>query len=146
LTALALLVLSSSFAYAAGIDGYRGNGFNAFTGIWAVLSSMAAFFVGGCLATYLTPRGEMRAGIVHGMLAWVLGVMLMVMVSGVAISALRGVFAPDFRVIAATGGLTHGQIVGAAWTAFLALFLGMIASVAGGVVGCMGSLRGGHGR
>jgi hypothetical protein len=143
LSALALLVLATSFAYACGIPGYRGVGFNALTGFYAVITPMLAFFAGGLLATYLTPRVEMRAGIVHGMLAWVLGVMLMVVLSGAAIGAFRGAVAPDFRFAIATGDLTHAQIVGAAWTGFLALFLSLITAVIGGIAGAMGSVRGG---
>jgi hypothetical protein len=142
LTALALLVLSSSFAFAAGIPAYRGGGFNALTGFWAVLSSMAAFFVGGCLGTYLTPRGEMRTGVVHGMLAWVLGVMLMVVLSGAVLGIYRGAVAPDLRYISVTGELTHGQVVGAAWTGFIALFLGRVCSGIGGIVGALRGVRG----
>jgi len=142
LSALALLALASALAVALGIDGYRGNGFNALTGIWTVLAFAAAFFVGGCLSTYLTSRTEMRTGIVHGMLAWVLGVMLILVMSGAVIGTFRGSVAPDFRVLIATGDMSHAQILGAAWTSFLALFLSLITALIGGVVGCLTALRG----
>jgi hypothetical protein len=143
LSALALLGLATSFGYACGIPGYRGGGFNVGTGFFAVITSMLAFFAGGLLATYLTPRVEMRTGIVHGMLAWVLGVMLMVVLSGAAIGAFRGAVMPDFRFAAVNGGYSHGEIVGAAWTVFLALCLSLITAIIGGIAGAMGSVRGG---
>src|SRR5690349_4818540 len=55
LSALAFLVLATAFGYACGIPGYRGGGFNGLTGLYAVITSMLAFFAGGLLATYLTP-------------------------------------------------------------------------------------------
>jgi hypothetical protein len=144
LTAIALLVLASSLGYAMNVPGYRGTGFNAGTAIYAILVSTLAFFAGGLISTYLTPRAEQRTGILHGMLAWVLGVILMMALSGAGFGLFRGMVVSDLRLSAVTGALTHDQVVGAAWTVFLSLFFGMIASAIGGVIGFAKTLRTSH--
>ena len=142
LTALSLLLLSSSFAYACGIPAYRGGEFGVGAAVWAILSSILAFFVGGCLVSYLAPHSEQRSGLVHGMLAWVLGVMLLSVLSVTAFGLFRGMMDIDtFRLVhPVTGEVTHAQLVGAAWTAFLSLFFGLIFAAIGGVLGFSGKL------
>jgi len=139
LTTLSGLILLGSLGSAVGIDAYRGGVFGAGAAIWAIVSSIISFFVGGCLVSYLAPHSEQRSGMVHGMMAWVLAVILMsvgavwAIRSGIGFNPLRSTITPGSEV-------SYGQIAGAAWTAFLCLFFGLISAAIGGLVGYSGKL------
>ena len=140
LTAMAFLILLGSFGSALGIEAYRGGTFGPGAAIWVIGSSIVAFFAGGCLVSYLAPHSEQRSGIVHGMMAWVLTVVLMSVVAALAIGAGGMGLSPLRATMMPGSEVTHGQIVGAAWTAFIGLFFGLLAAAYGGMVGYSGKL------
>ena len=114
---------------------------SAGTAIYAIVTAIIAFFIGGCLVSYLTSRAEMHSGLVHGMLAWTLAVVLMTCLSAGSLGLFRGVMAPDLRLMAINGDFTHAQLIGVGWTLFFGLFLGLIAAAIGGMMGLMSNRR-----
>ena len=142
LTSLAILILLGSLGSAFGIAAYRGGAFGVVAAFWAIASSVVAFFCGGCLVSYLAPHSEQRSGAVHGMMAWVLAVMLMSTAAAWAIGSTRlgMAFNPLGSSITPGVEFTHGQIAGAAWTAFICLSFGLIAAIIGGMAGYSGKL------
>jgi len=141
LTALALLVLLGSFGGALGIGAYRGGTFGAGAALWAIVSFFVAFFAGGCLVSYLAPHSEQHSGVVHGMMAWVLAVVIMSAAATLTVGLASGGigFAPSLLLMPGNE-VTYGQFVGAVWTAFFCLLFGLIASIFGGMVGYTGKL------
>jgi hypothetical protein len=139
LASLAFLTLMTSFATACGIPPYRGGTFGAGGFIWMCFSAIVSFFLGGYISAYLAPRREERAGgVIHGMMAWILGTLLIITLSAGAIGLFHGGMANAFQFgTPMAGEVTHAQLVGAAWGAFCALALGLIFGIIGGAAGYM---------
>jgi hypothetical protein len=136
LTALALLVLSSSLGYACAIPAYRGGNYGFGALVWSVVSAAFAFFFGGMVVEYLTRRGETRLGILHGVLAWVLAVNLTTLVSVSVPGLFRGFLPLDVARVAGPIATTDaGSINAAAWGIFLSLLAGLISAAIGGIAG-----------
>jgi hypothetical protein len=105
---------------------------------WIGGSAIAAMFVGGMLAGWLTTVRGMVAGLFHGLTVW--GLMLVVLVS-VSLPALS---AFDFTPARAAGSaatapaaLTHTTL----WTFFWATLIGLGAAAVGGILGGLAGTR-----
>src|SRR5579862_9602113 len=62
LTALALMILSSYLAAAFGVPAFRGLAYGFGSAVWCVLTAAVAFFFGGMMVSYFSPRSEMYCG------------------------------------------------------------------------------------
>lgn len=139
--AIALLILSSVLAYACGVPGFRGDTYGFGSGLWAVVTSAIAFFCGGCLTTYMTPKSELRTGVAHGVMAWAFTIPVLALVFSGVLLGMRGYLGMDL------GHMTGRPLVnqpnadlqtGAAWGSFICLLVGLICSALGGIVGIRG--------
>src|SRR5271170_2502393 len=135
LTAMALMILSSSFAYACGVPAYSGGDYGWGAGIWSVLTAIIAFFIGGMVVSYFASRSELRIGLLHGIMAWVLAVAL---VPAVSAFGVLHTYAMNAGMQPTLNQPTWGVEKGAAWGAFLALAFGLVAAALGGCAGLVG--------
>ncbi|HVS72570.1 MAG TPA: hypothetical protein VHQ47_15040 [Phycisphaerae bacterium] len=136
IAAISLLVLSSSLAYACGVPGYSGGAYGWGSGIWAVVTAIIAYFIGGAVVSYLSPVSELRTGAVHGFLGWALSLPLLLLLSTTAVGFARTLIASDalrMTVQPAMNEPTHASLTGAAWGSFIALACGLIFAILGGV-------------
>lgn len=137
LLAIAIIALSSSFAYATGVmsvAGVRTYGWGA--GIWSVITAGIAFFIGGMFAAGLLPTRDGRYGMAHGLMVWGLAVPLILL----AFSGSSG-FSSHGLIVAGMAHMTtnpaRGQpnmdaARGAAWGQFISLAVGLCAAAVGG--------------
>ena len=147
LMSLSLLVLFSAMAYTFGIPAYRGGEYGAGAAIWSVATSILAFFAGGCVATDMAPKYELRTGLAHGALAWVVALPLMFLIFGGAIGAfslnvIHGFPNEVLRMTPPATPMTPSVDSSAAWGTLTALTLGLISAAIGGWVGATGKLTG----
>ena len=135
ITAISLLVLSSSLAYACDIRGFAAQGYGWGSGVWAVLTAVIAFFCGGVLVSYLSPACEQRAGLVHGFLAWALAIPLLLLMS--MLTAGRTFIFGDVLHMTLQPPINQPSFTayhGAAWGTFIAMACGLLFAAIGGLV------------
>ncbi|MGN6370486.1 MAG: hypothetical protein ACTHN5_19700 [Phycisphaerae bacterium] len=139
-TAMSLMVLMASFAYAIDIPGYSNGDYGFATGLYAVFTAVVSFLIGGAVTSYFADRAEQHIGLLHGIMCWTLTVPLLLLLSGTAFGLFR------MYAFSAFNRATAGQIVAsgttsdyhaAAWGAFIALFCGLLSAAIGGVGGFM---------
>ena len=135
-TAMSLMVLTAAFAYAVNVPGYNDGDYGFVTGLYAVLTAIGAFLIGGAVTTYFADRAEQHTGVLHGIMTWTLTVPLVLLLSGTAFGMFR------MYAFNAFNRATAGQIAGttndyraAAWGVFLALFFGLLSAAFGGALG-----------
>jgi len=134
LTSISLLILGAAFAYAVRIPVYIGGTYGVGAAIYGIAISIIAFFFGGMVVSYFSPRHEERVGLVHGMLAWVLAIPLMLSMIALGAGVFGGYLAAPFvHATTADGSMT--VTAGVAWGAFLAMFLGLLSAMLGGIAG-----------
>ncbi len=137
-TAMSLMVLMSSFAYAVNVPGYNDGNYGFGTGLYAVFTAIVSFLIGGAVTTYFADRAEQHTGVLHGIMTWTLTVPLVLLLSGTAFGMFRIYALNAFS--RATGGLTAGtgtasDYRAATWGVFLALFCGLLSAAVGGALG-----------
>lgn len=117
-------------------------GITAGAGIWAAISGILAFFLGGYVAsrTSLTPSSFTGAliGLVVFSLALVLGLLFSGLSAAgflVALASFLGPAAPSIVPTPGQPGLVLALTGGTAWWFFVWMVLGSIAAALGGVVG-----------
>ena len=134
---MSLMVLSGALATACRVPAYSGGVYGWGAGIWGVVTSIIAFFVGGLLAAMVGGRFRPMGGL-SGLFTWVLGVLLALVLLGFGLGLMRNLVAVDtFRtaVLPLANEPARLSQVGAAWGVFIGLLLGLISAVAGGIIG-----------
>ena len=130
---ISLLAFSTALAVACDVEAYRGGTYGIGAAIWACITSIIAFFIGAAVAGMVPPRDRM-GGAVRGFITWALTVVLTVVLSMSTLGFLR---APT-NIGAAVGPDTlNASISSAAWGTFIAMLLGLMAAIAGGIFGAV---------
>lgn len=142
LAAISLLILAGALGSAIGLSAYGRDGVYRpgwGAGIWLVLSAAVAYFIGGGLSAYLASYRTGTIGLLHGVMAWVLSLPLLLLVAGPIAGGLLGrAGMPTFtaadtgRMGGAFAGQPEEMAIGAAWTSFIALFSGLLTAAIGG--------------
>lgn len=135
LLTLGLLILSSALALACGVPAFSGEGpYGLGAGVWSVLSAIIAFGCGGWLSACLTSAIDARYRVLHGVLLWALVIPLIALlheggiVGGILLTRGGSLLADVHQMV-----ITAPR-VGPAWGAFLAMALGLVASICGGAM------------
>lgn len=155
-TALSTLLILSLLGLAIGLTSINPNaaavqglpeGSAATAGIWAGLSALIAFFLGGYVAGGTAAIFSRPWGALNGALVFLFAVPLTLWLAGQGLGAIVGGvggFAADFLgpINPNNVNVTPGQVAqttanvrDAAWNTFLALSLGLLAATAGGALG-----------
>jgi len=114
----------------------NGPNFSWGAAIWAWISTAIAFYAGGMIAG-IGIRGRYRAsGMIHGFLVWALVLTLGLVVSAVAVNAY---LVPSGATV--YRGNLNSTLTAAAWSTFIGLTIGMIASIMGGGAGCAAKVK-----
>jgi nitrate reductase NapE component len=141
--ALAILILLSSLGVAIGI----GTGATA-AGIWGAISVIIGFFVGGWFAGRMLDVLDSAIATAHGVLVWAVAMiftLVFTIVTAIAgINTLTNVarvtVLGNFVSVLGGGGApgATNTALTSSWVAFIVLLLGLIAAVAGAMVGNRG--------
>jgi len=159
-TALAIMVVLSVFGTAVGLTAYDpGDDARAFGwgfGIWAIISAIIAFFLGGWIAARTAAVTGHRNGLMNGAMVWATTFALALFFAGVAgsnamsmlgsVSASRDNSQPILATDIATGEIQRQAGTGmteraaergasAAWWTLVSLLVGLGAAAAGGWAG-----------
>jgi hypothetical protein len=163
LSALAALVLLSLFGVAVGLTAAtgdpngaagaaanNGNNYAVGAGIWAVISAIIAFFIGGFVAASTTRLRGRDSGWINGAMVWALALPILLWLAGsgavgflnaigfnlqgFASTVSNAVANPSTTDPAAVQRATDAARTGA-WWALVALVLGLIAAGLGGLLG-----------
>jgi hypothetical protein len=138
LLSISILVLSASFAYACGVPAYSGQETTVYgwgAGIWAVVTSIVAFYAGGCLSAYMSASTDYRFHMLHGVLTWSLALPLLLIILSWGAMGMRGVIPGGAQTMVMHSNFpqpTWSASTGAAWGAFFALVGGLIFAAIGG--------------
>jgi len=131
---LGVLFLLSSLGVAFGF----GSGTEA--GIWGAVSLIIGFFVGGWFTGRTMSIIDSTAAWAHGLLTWAVTIVLTLVfavvaaITGIsALASIRGILIP--LGIAAGGPATAPPAVTSTWWPFIILLLGVVAAIAGALVG-----------
>ena len=139
----AVEVMMQLFGVAVGVSAVNphGNlsGVSLWTSIWAIISTLSAFFFGGWAASAISAPRDRSAGAFEGALVWafVVTVATLLLSGSLGIGVSRivpGSSAMMARMHSAAG-------IGAAWVAFGTVFLSLVSAVVGGLVGSRPSER-----
>jgi hypothetical protein len=147
LVAIGLLLLLAALGVAVGISAVdpavtepRQLGTRA--GIWAAASLLIALFVGGMVATRIGAIFDRSTGFFEGALVWVVSVILTSALAGGGAGLLAGgafeligSVNPTVDTLAQLAAIDTTQAARAAWIAFGALLLSLLAAVLGAMVG-----------
>ena len=139
LLTLSLLTISSLLAYACGVPAFSGGAYGWGAGIWSVISSIIAFFCGGMVSAYLSGVNDRRLFALHGLMAWVLAIPLVLLIFAGSFGLIgghpAGLIATDVTRMSFAAGpdqpTLHTQ-TGAAWGSLISVVCGMVAALLGG--------------
>lgn len=129
LLSLSIIALSSSLGYACGVPAFLGGSYGWGAGIWALVTSIIAFYCGGCLSAYLASASGHYYRMLHGVMVWGLTVPLMLFFFAGTLGSLMA-----HTGVVVTGG-SPGRLfpsTGAAWGVFISLAVGLIFAAIGG--------------
>jgi hypothetical protein len=139
LTAVGLLMLLASLGMAIGVtatadtdSGVLGRA----AGIWAGVSLLVSLFVGGMVATRIGAIFDGATGFWEGALVWIVTLLAVAALATTSMSSLMG---GTMRVIGTASQVASAapdaMATKAAWAAFAALVLTLLASVLGAMAG-----------
>ncbi len=138
LGAIALLTLSALLAYACGVPAYTGGVYGVGAGFWAGVSSLIAFWAAGMISA--SARWPQRAAsrALHGFVSWALAVGLLLLLSLPALGLAQVPIITNLLHMTILPPMTEptwATMTGAAWCTFIALSVGLLASIFGGLTG-----------
>ena len=127
--ALSVSVLVGLLGVALGLT----SGTNA--AMWASVSLIVGFFCGGWFAARTSSVGGPNLGLIHGGAVWAVTTAVLLVLGAFGLAGALGVtgMMPGMMAPGAPGNVGAAQLAG--WGAFIALVLGLIASLSGGYVG-----------
>ncbi len=135
LTVISILVMSSALAVACSVPAYTGGAYGWGAGLWAIISSIVAFFFGGMVAGLVRPYVRM-SGALRGVLTWALSIPLMLVISASSLGFLHASLgSATTGILVPAGAYSAMSLSGAAWGTFFAMILGLVAAVIGGGFG-----------
>ena len=110
---------------------------------WTAVSALLAFFIGGLVAGATTKWDRTDDGALHGVLLWALATVALLILGGVSARALAGPLGGYLESVGGAADIPAGPQRDAALEAaqdrasqaLIALFLALVASVAGAVAG-----------
>ncbi len=138
LLSISILILSASLAYACGISAYSGQNMGHYgwgAGIWAVVTSIIAFYSGACLSAYMSASADYRFHMLHGVLTWALALPLLLIILSWGGMATGGVMSEGVRTMQFHPAFQQPNwsgLTGASWGAFISLACGLIFAAIGG--------------
>lgn len=142
LTALGAAI--GATAYDPGDDARR---FGIGTGIWALISALVSFIVGGFVAARLSGHTDRQNGLFHGFMVWAVTIPLLAFLVGSGITRLasgaaRTDMTPNIGAVDnRNADDAKSAAMKAAWGALASLLLGMGAASLGGHLGARGLPR-----
>jgi hypothetical protein len=117
-------------------------GVSLWQGSWAIISTLAAFFFGGWVASSMIAPARRSEGVLAGVVLWGFATTLGIIVVSAglfgAIGIGRTLMIPPGSAAATQSGvaaLHSGYTIGAAWATFFTILLALGCAVAGGLVG-----------
>lgn len=143
LTTLSIFtLLQLVFVATKAVDIDLGTGDTSFS-FWTAVSALIAFFMGGLVTGASTKWDRADDGALHGFLHWALTTVALLILAGVSARALAGPLGGFLNSASGAGGIPAGPQREAALEAaqdrasqaLLSLFLALVASVAGAVIG-----------
>jgi hypothetical protein len=149
-TALAVMALLSALGAAIGATAYDpgddARRFGIGTGIWALISSLISFLIGGFVAARTSGHTDRQNGLFHGFMVWAVAIPLLAFLVGSGLTRLTSgtMMSPnparvDLRENTAQDA--KKAAMAAAWGALASLLLGMGAASLGGHLGARGLPR-----
>jgi hypothetical protein len=151
--ALSVMALLSAFGAAVGATAYDPGDdprrFGIGTGIWALISALVSFIIGGFVAARTSGHTDRQNGLFHGFMVWAVAIPLLAFLVGSGLTrltsgAIRADMSPnparvDLRDTTAQDA--KKAAMAAAWGALASLLLGMGAASLGGHLGARGLPR-----
>jgi hypothetical protein len=151
--ALSVMALLSALGAAIGATAYDpgddARRWGVGTGIWALISALISFIVGGFVAARTSGHTDRKNGLFHGFMVWAVAIPMLAFLVGSGLTrlttgALRADMSPNVARVD-TRDLTAQDAkkaaMGAAWGALASLLLGMGAASLGGHLGARGLPR-----
>lgn len=143
-TIVALVVLSA-LGVAIGVSAIEPNqqpaGLSTEAAIWGIATAVVAFFLGGFIAARTSAVGGKPEGAFNGVMVGVTAIALTVILIGFGVGNLLGAAAANLGQIAGIqigvqGGVdAFAQAESSAWATFVGLFLALLLSGLGGLLG-----------
>ena len=143
LTTLATFtLLQLIFVATKAVDIDLGGGDTSFS-FWTAVAALLAFFIGGLVTGATTKWDRVDDGALHGVLLWALATVALLILGGVSARALAGPLGGYLESVGGAADIPAGPQRDAALEAaqdrasqaLIALFLALVASVAGAVAG-----------
>jgi hypothetical protein len=126
-TLLFLTTLGLAVGLSADARNVNANAIGTGAVVWSAVSLLVALFLGGMAATRMGMVWERAAGLLHGVLVWVISLVTVIYLGARGIGVVGG----------SALGIATGAAGGAAtaWTQFIAVALSLLAALAGAAVG-----------
>jgi hypothetical protein len=121
-------------------------GVSLWQGIWAIVSTLSAFFFGGWVASSMIAPARKADGVLMGSVLWAFATTLgIILVSAGLFGAIgigRGLLMPPGAPAQhGMAELHSGYTIGAAWATFATIFLSLACAIGGGLVGSVRERR-----
>jgi hypothetical protein len=119
-------------------------GVSLWQGVWAMVSTLSAYFFGGWVASAMMAPARRADGLLSGVVLWALATTLgiVLVASGLfgAIGMGRSLLMPQGGGLSGAGlaALHSGYTMLAAWATFATILLSLGAAIGGGLIGCVG--------
>ncbi len=100
--------------------------------VWSALSMLIALFLGGMAATRMSMVWERSAGLLQGVLVWVISLVTVIYLGERGVGVMGG---SALGIISGAATGPQAEPAASAWTQFLIVALSLLAALAGAAVG-----------
>jgi hypothetical protein len=121
-------------------------GVSLWQGIWAIVSTLSAFFFGGWVASSMIAPARKADGVLMGSVLWAFATTLGIILVSAGLFGAIGIgrtllMPPGAASQSGMAALHSSYTIGAAWATFATILLSLACAIGGGIVGTVGDRR-----
>jgi hypothetical protein len=146
-TIVSVLAIVGSLGAGIAFSVWHASPNNAFAYGWSIMTGIIAYFLGGWVASRAAGVAGTGAAVLNAGLTWALSLIAILVVTLYGAGRAFGLLGSNLSTLLNGGpGVASGSLAATAWVTFVALVIGLILAMVGGLVGArrLPAMHGAH--